>query len=199
MSVSPIRRTQAQRRAETERRVLEAATEIVAERGVGALTLAAVGTEAGYSRGIVTHHFGSRRALMEALARSLQGLVPAAPAGLAGIDRVLAQIDLYLRTLERRPRDTRVFSMLWAEAVAGDADLRPVFAERDAEFRAAFARSLSDAVADGTVRALDPDAVALWIVGQLRGIGLQLVLVPDGADLATLREQVAAALRGGLA
>ena len=64
--------------------MLEAAVEVVDEQGVGALTLAAVGTHAGYSRGIVTHHFGSRRALMEALARSLQDLVPGAPAGLIG-------------------------------------------------------------------------------------------------------------------
>jgi AcrR family transcriptional regulator len=198
VSAVPLRRTQAQRRAEAERRVLEAATEIVAAEGVGALTLAAVGTRAGYSRGIVTHHFGSRRALMEALARSLQELVPLAPAGLSGIDRVLAQIDLYLQTLQRSPRDTRVFSMLWAEAIAGDADLRPVFAQRDAEFRASFARSLRDAVVDGSVRPIDPESVALWIVGQLRGVGLQLVLAAQDADLDGLREQVRAILRAGL-
>jgi AcrR family transcriptional regulator len=194
-----VRRTQAERRAETERRVLDAAAEIVAEDGVGALTLAAVGTEAGYSRGIVTHHFGSRRALMEALARSIQGLVASAPPEPTGIERVLVQIDLYLQTLQRKPRDTRVFSTLWAAAIAGDPDLRPVFAERDAEFRAAFARPLRAAIDDGTVRVTDPDVTALWIVGQLRGVGLQLVLAPDAVDFTVLREQVGAILRAGLA
>ena len=197
MSV-PVRRTQAQRRAETEQRVLEAAIELVAEQGVGALTLAAVGTRAGYSRGIVTHHYGSRQKLMEALARSLQGLVPPAPTDLSGAAQIIAQVDRYLTTLQERPRDTRVFSMLWAEAVAGDPDLRPVFAERDAEFRAAVARAVRAAVADGSMRAVDPDAIALWIVGQLRGIGLELVLAPGAADLATVREQVGAVLRAGL-
>ena len=197
--MSPVaRRTQAERRAETERRVLEAAIELIDEQGVGALTLAAVGTRAGYSRGIVTHHFGSRRALMEALARSLQDLVPAAPAGLPGIDRVIAQIDLYLQALQDSPRDARVFSMLWAEAAAGDPDLRPVFADRDADFRASFARSLHAAVADNSLRPLDPDAVAAWIVGQLRGIALQRVLTPSEIDLAALRQSVGAILRAGL-
>ena len=197
--MNPVaRRTQAERRAETERRVLQAAVELVDEQGVGALTLAAVGTRAGYSRGIVTHHFGNRRALMEALARSLQDLVPAAPAGLPGIDRVIAQIDLYLRTLQDSPRDARVFSMLWAEAAAGDPDLRPVFADRDTDFRASFARSLHAAIADNSLRPLDPDAVATWIVGQLRGIALQRVLTPGEIDLGALRQSVGAILRAGL-
>ena len=197
--MSPVtRRTQAERRAETERRVLQAAIELVDEHGVGSLTLAAVGTRAGYSRGIVTHHFGSRRALMETLARSLQDLVPAAPTGRPGVERVIAQIDLYLQALQDSPRDARVFSMLWAEAAAGDPDLRPVFAVRDADFRDSFARLLHAAVADGSARSLDPDAVAAWIVGQLRGIAVQRVLTPDEIDLAALRQSVDAILRTGL-
>ena len=197
--MSPVtRRTQAERRAETERRVLKAAIELVDEHGVGSLTLAAVGTRAGYSRGIVTHHFGSRRTLMETLARSLQDLVPTAPAGLAGVERVLAQIDLYLQALQDNPRDTRVFSMLWAEAAAGDPDLQPVFADRDADFRDSFARLLRAAVTDGSSRPLDPDAVAGWIVGQLRGIALQRVLTSDQVNLTALRQSLDAILRSGL-
>ncbi len=192
------RRTQAERRAEAERRVLEAAREVIGEHGVGAVTFAAVGARAGYSRGIVTHHFGSRRGLMEALARSLQGLVPPAPAELDGRERVLAQVDLYLATLEHHPRDTRVFAMLWAEAIAGDPDLRPIFAERDADFRDSFARALRTAAADGTGAGLDPDAAAMAIVGLLRGVGLQLVLVEKAPDFARLRQTIALLLGTGL-
>ena len=198
MSVVPGRRTQAQRRAETERRVLEAAKEVIAQRGVGAVTLAAVGARAGYSRGIVTHHFGSRGALMETLARSLQDLVPAAPAELPGRERVLAQVDLYLATLQRRPRDTRVFSMLWAEAIAGDPDLRPIFAERDADFRSGFARSLGGAIDDGTATGAGAEAAAVAIVALLRGVGLQLVLMDRPPDFAALRREVARLLDTGL-
>ena len=67
------RRTQAERRAETERRLLEAAMDLVAAGGVGAVDARPVGAEAGYSRGIVNHHFGSRQALLDALARDVQG------------------------------------------------------------------------------------------------------------------------------
>ena len=111
---------------------------------------------------------------------------------------MLAQIDLYLQTLQDSPRDARVFSMLWAEAAAGDPDLRPVFSERDTDFRAFFTRSLQAAIADHSLRPLDADAVAAWIVGQLRGIALQRVLSPDEIDLTALRDSVGAILRAGL-
>jgi hypothetical protein len=135
---------------------------------------------------------------MERLARSLQGLVPTAPAELDGRERVLAQVDRYILALEQHPRDTRVFSMLWAEAIAGDPDLRPIFAERDAEFRAGFARALRRAAEDSTIPAVDPDAAALVIVGQLRGIGLQLVLTDEVPDFAHLRQTITQLLKTGL-
>jgi AcrR family transcriptional regulator len=200
MTAVPERRTQGQRRAEAEHRVLEATKQVIAELGVGAVTFATIGARAGYSRGIVTHHFGSRQNLMQTLAQSLQNLVPAPPTGTAGRERLLAQVDLYLTTLQQRPQDTRVFSMLWAEAIAGDPDLRPIFTERDAEFRESVAQLARHGIDDGTISpALDADATAMAIVGQLRGIGLQLVLTGGSADFASLRRAITQILDAGLA
>ncbi|MFD8128576.1 helix-turn-helix domain-containing protein [Streptomyces mirabilis] len=61
------RRSQEDRRAEAERRLLEAAAELIGEIGTSRVTLAAIGERAGYSRGLVTHHFGSKSALMQRL------------------------------------------------------------------------------------------------------------------------------------
>jgi AcrR family transcriptional regulator len=200
MTLVPERRTQGQRRAEAEHRVMEATKQVIAELGVGAVTFAAIGARAGYSRGIVTHHFGSRQNLMQTLARSLQNLVPAPPTGMAGRERLLAQVDLYLTTLQHNPQDTRVFSMLWAEAIAGDPDLRPIFTERDTEFRTVVAQLVRHGIDDGTISsALDADATAMAIVGQLRGIGLQLVLTGGSADFASLRRAITQILDAGLA
>jgi AcrR family transcriptional regulator len=199
MTAVPERRTQGQRRAQAEHRVLEATKQVIAELGVGAVTFAAIGARAGYSRGIVTHHFGSRQNLMQTLAQSLQNLVPAPPPGTAGRERLLAQVDLYLTTLQQRPQDTRVFSMLWAEAIAGDPDLRPIFTERDAEFREGVAQLVRHGIDDGTISsALDADATAMTIVGQLRGIGLQLVLTGGSADYKSLRQAITQILDAGL-
>ena len=75
--MTTARRTQQQRRDQAETALLNAAAELAVEHGVRSLTLARVGERAGYSRGIVTHHFGSKRALLERLARATQtGFVP---------------------------------------------------------------------------------------------------------------------------
>ena len=97
--------------------------ELVASRGVRAVTLAAVGEAAGYSRGIVTHQFGSRSGLLDALTLDLQNrFVP------PDTDDVTELVDAYLEAFETRPLDTRVYAVMWAEAQAGDPDLKEAVA-----------------------------------------------------------------------
>jgi AcrR family transcriptional regulator len=130
--------------------------EIIASQGVRAVTLAAVGAAAGYSRGIVTHQFGSRQGLLDALTLELQNrFVP------PETDDVLELVDAYLAAFDARPLDTRVYAVLWASAQAGDVDLRPAFEARDARFRATLAGYL-----DGD------EAMAAVLVALLRGVAL---------------------------
>src|SRR5699024_4887137 len=63
----PRRRTQAERRQEAEKRLLDAALEVVARRGSVRMTLAEVGEVAGYSRGLAAHRFGNKAGLLRAL------------------------------------------------------------------------------------------------------------------------------------
>ncbi len=192
---APARRTQAERRAEAEQRLLSAAMDLVAEGGVGAVTLAAVGQGAGYSRGIVTHHFGSRQGLLDRLVTSLQDRYRApepSADGQRGLAWLLALTDSYLADLLARERDARVFLVLWAEALTGEPALRPLFAARDERFRKTLTTALADGQAEGTVRNdIDCDALASALVGQLRGAGLQILGSPDAEPAAVRRETVA--------
>src|SRR5450432_1964827 len=83
------RRTQQQRREETERRLVDAATRLFAERGSRSVSLADVGRLAGYSSGIVSHHFGSKQALLAAVVEQAQRFdVPAS--GTLGVQLLTA-------------------------------------------------------------------------------------------------------------
>jgi AcrR family transcriptional regulator len=198
--VKPSRRTQRERRARTERRLIDATIGLIARDGVRAASVAAVGQAAGYSRGIVTHQFGSRRGLMDAVARDLQARLPLRSASTRGLDRVLDQVGMYLDAIAEGRPDTKVFMMLWAESIVADPDLRPTFVARDQQFRDAIAASLRAGVRDGTVAPdVQPRAMAVAIVGQLRGVVLQLLLAPDAAPLPRLRKQILRSLRVGLA
>jgi AcrR family transcriptional regulator len=196
----PGRRTQAERRAATGQRVLDAAVALTAERGVRAVTLATVGEKAGYSRGIVTHHFGSRRALLDALVGRLQDAFrpPAASAG-TGLDRLLALVDAYLVHLDAEPAIARAFLVLWVESLAAEPELRPVFADRDKRFRSAIADAVRAGTADGSITAdAGAEALALAIVGLLRGVGIQMLHRPVGPDVGEIRQQVRRLLGKGL-
>lgn len=188
------RRTQEQRRTAARTALLAAAAELVVESGVRSVTLARVGERAGYSRGMVTHHFGSKQGLLDALARDAQaGLVPGLDQEPPGLDRLLELVDAHVRNLENAPVMWRSFLLLWADAVGG-GELAPVMRERDVWFRRHLRADVVAGQADGTIRPdVDPDTVALRVVAELRGVGMQRILDPAPPAVAAL---AAAVVRG---
>jgi AcrR family transcriptional regulator len=198
--VTTARRTQKERREQAEAALLAAAAELVVEHGVRSLTLARVGERAGYSRGLVTHHFGSKQALLERLARASQaGFVPGLHGLPPGLDRLLRLIDGYVGALGEVGVLNRAFLLLWAEATTAP-DLAPIFRERDAAFRADLREDVAAGIADGAIRPdVVPDEVAIAVVGQLRGVGLQRLLDPGVVDTERLRRSVTEHWRRALA
>jgi AcrR family transcriptional regulator len=65
------RRTQEERREEAEQRILDAATRLIADKGLDGFTLADVGEAAGFSRGLPAHYFKSKDGLLAAVVRRL--------------------------------------------------------------------------------------------------------------------------------
>ena len=200
------RRTQAERSAETERRCSTqrcawsppAASAAVALRR-RAVTVAATG-DGPDSRGIVNHHFGSRRALLDALARDVQGRF-AAPhvTARASSPRPRPRRRLPRRARGARSRRPAVFLVLWTEAIASDPDLRPVFAERDAAFRAAWRGAIRAGVADGSIA---PTPIPGAAGGRARGAharasGSSDCSSPDAVDLTAVRAEVRTRCWGG--
>lgn len=181
------RRTQQERRETTERALLTATADLVVESGLPSVTLAEVGRRAGYSRGIVTHHFGSKQALVEALVTASQaGFVPGLDGLDPGLDRLLALVEGYLGAVGGIGSLSRAFLVLWAESVASP-DLGPVFRERDALFRADIAADVEAGRDAGEIRAdVDPAVVAAIVLAELRGLALQYLVAPDSIDTATV-------------
>jgi AcrR family transcriptional regulator len=186
-----VRRTQQERREKTEVALLTAAAELVVQDGVRSVTLARIGERAGYSRGIVTHQFGTKRAMLEALARATQtGFVPGLADLPPGLERLLRLIDGYIGALDGIGLMNRAFLLLWAEAATAP-ELAPIFRERDEAFRADIRDDVAAGIAEGTVRPETcVDDVAVAVVGQLRGIGLQYLLDPGAVDIGRLRRAV---------
>jgi hypothetical protein len=84
----------------------------------------------------------------------------------------------------------RAFLLLWAEATT-NAELAEIFRERDEAFRADLRQDVTAGIADGTIRPdTSADEVAVAVLAQLRGIGLQRLVDSPAVDTERLRRSV---------
>ena len=129
------RRTQAERRASSRAKLLQATLDCLAERGYGGTTIPEVVARAGLSNGALWRHFRSKTELLvAAVEESEAALAVAAPAGSlealeppARVDAVVAYLWEYARSaafqaLIELLRASRVDPELAAGLQAGDAD-----------------------------------------------------------------------------
>lgn len=97
------------------RRILEAATDIVAGGGLAALSVEAVAVEAGVHKSAIGYHFGSKEGLVLALAASLFAeSADDVPARLSAIREPAERLAAYLEFLRERSRIRRVWRLAFA-------------------------------------------------------------------------------------
>jgi AcrR family transcriptional regulator len=185
-----MRRSQQERRGQAEQSLLDAAVRLFARRGIDQTSLAEVGEEAGYSRGLANHHFGSKAALVERLARRSQRNFVESLGETRGheLQALAALVEAYLAAFSEHTSEARAFSVMWGAALPEEAPLRPVFVADDARFRRGIEELVRAGQQSRTIRSdVDPVGVAIALVGQLRGIGAQFLVDPDGVDLDAAR------------
>ena len=203
MANGTARRTQQERRAEAERRLVQAAAELVGEIGPSAVTLANVGHRAGYSRGLATHHFGSKSALMQRLVDTVtlqfRDAIVEDSSSDSVFDQTMGLVHKYFQVLADLRPVNRARLVLWADAVAtGAPDVRPAMVSADREFRDELAKRIERGVTGGEVPStVDPHGLAAVVIGMLRGVALQWLL-DDEVDLAACRTEIEQLLRSRL-
>lgn len=201
LAVRP-RRTQAQRRQEAELALLEAAMHLFAENGIDGTSLADIGEEAGYSRGLVNHRFGSKEAFVERLAAASQaGFVHdlGKPVPRKEVESLCAVIDTYLDRLAHEAISSRAFFVMWGASFPNGSPLRSIFKADDAYFRDGISAIVRSGQAGGRIpETVDASSFAVAFVGLLRGIGAQYLVDPVGIDLGACRTTTLSLVRGAL-
>lgn len=178
------RRRQEERTALSDRRLTEAAIELLVRRGVEGTTLQAVGVQAGYSRALATHRFGSKAGLfshvMKVASADWLDRMQRAVGPRAGIEALCAATDATLRFIRERPNEVRVMYMLWFQSVdpaaAFHADIAAVHRaqRRDVE------RWIRAGQRSGTVvRTAAPRRVAEQYCASMAGIAYQWMANPN--------------------
>ncbi len=195
-------RTQAQRRDDAERRILEAAAAIAAERGFEALTLAQVGERAGCSRGLPSHYFRTKDDLLAALGvyivEAFMAGRKAHAAGANGFQSLIKSLQYYFEMPVAAADSVRAFHAVLAAGLHTAAIAESV-ARLNRDSRIEIAAGLRAGIEAGEVRPdVDPDTTAILVLATLRGTIAQWLMDPDGVNLARVGKQFVSNLQRDL-
>jgi AcrR family transcriptional regulator len=182
-----VRKTHAERREEAERRLLDAALAIVAQRGSVRMTLAEVGQAAGYSRGLAAHRFGSKAGLVQALAGYIgeqfgqqREQRARGPALQPGLEAIVGNIRFYFSRRGAAWTSSRAVLVLMTEScIEAQPELRPVVSAYNRSALAWFEQHIATGIARGEIAAdNDPAVTAVILLGAMRGVMLQWLVDP---------------------
>ncbi len=186
------RQTQAERREESERRLLDALIDIIAEDGVAAITFDAVGKRAGLSRGLASARFGSKAGMVAALIdylhnRRSEALKALDTDAMTGRQALECYVRSHFDELIDRP-NMRAYFALAASAAADGSEFRPAFVRSHERARDMLADMVQRGQADGSVPAgLSPVATGTVIGAMLFGAAIHNI-IDSQADLAAMRD-----------
>jgi AcrR family transcriptional regulator len=197
------RRSQVERRDEAERRLLEAAVQIVATDGMQGLTLADVGEAAGYSRGLPAHYFGSKDGLISVLAELIVGafevMLERAEKHAPGFERLLGTVSFYFDSALHDPRTTRALFVVLGESITNPV-LKAKIASLNAHGCKVLERNIKAGIVAGDIsRTVSAKAQATLILSGMRGAVALWLADPAALDLKAMRNEFVASLKRNLA
>ena len=178
------RRTQAQRHQESEQKLIQAAIEIVADRGYDQLRLAELGEAAGFSRALAAHYFGNREALMrrlvvEILSRTSTNLEESVNPADSPLEAIFRRLRQAIRRWTREPTDGRALFAIIAAGVTNE-ELAIDIRNHNTNQLNWFATKFREAIEANLVPAsLDAEAEARLYLSLIRGAGTTGLGQPD--------------------
>lgn len=197
---SQIRRTQEERRDESEQRMLAAGVRLVAQYGPENLTLTEVGKSAGYSRGLPAHHFGSREQYLKALASFVAIEFDRMLSAADRVSGLVAVLDITRAVLFQLKADpTRGLA---TQIVLADARRERALSEGIAELRdetlALLTRHIQIGIRKGEIRRdVAPDFASVMIAAGICGI-IDSWLADSRFDIGMAGEQLLGIIEHGL-
>ena len=178
------RRTQAERSALSEKRILQAAERLIAQRGFTRTTLAQVGTAAGYTGALVSQRYGSKEGLLRALLKRIDerfesDQLRTAVGDRSGLDALETSVQVYLNELRVREERMRLLYVLMGEGLGRGNQGMAVVREGIDRIRQTLEEAIrSSAEEAGTLDEIDVASEARLVQGALSGTALMWLLSP---------------------
>lgn len=191
-----------QRGEETRSHILQAAAESFAENGYDSTSVAEICWRAGVTKGGFYHHFPSKQTVfLQLLERWLAGVD--AHLGAAGSESdtvpqsLLQMAEAARHVFQEAGGQLPMFLEFWSKA-ARDPEVWQATIAPYRRYQAFFSAMVEAGIAEGTLRAVDPEIAAWVIVSLAVGLMLQGVLDPRGADWGEVAQEGVRMLLEGL-
>ncbi|MCM2346282.1 MAG: TetR/AcrR family transcriptional regulator [Acidovorax soli] len=157
--------------------MVQAAIELIAEKGVAGLTMAEVGIKAGYSRGLAHLHFGSKEKLLseclEYLAHEFNTLRKKDGSDTTGINGIYSLVNAYTQRPEDSVKRIRAMFFIVLDSSVADSPLYGFVQDYNEKNMAYAEFKLNEAKALGQIKQdVDTQAAAFIIMSLLRGISV---------------------------
>lgn len=167
--------------------LVEAALACLARGGITAFTVDNICREGGASRGLITHHFGSKDGLLAAVYATMYDRLMATLTPPAGPEPGLVALVDASFAPEIFNRDSlKIWLALWGE-IANNTPLREVHRHRYADLRQTVARAVA-AEARARGRNVDADAIAVTFIALSDGVWLQQGIDAEMLSRSAARE-----------
>jgi AcrR family transcriptional regulator len=190
------------RSRETRQRILTAALLVFAQNGYDASGVAEICSQAGVSKGAFYHHFPSKQAVfMSLLTEWLQTLdrqLALIHQENETIPQTLLEMTNLMQGLFNNARSyLPVFLEFWAQAIREPQVWQALISpyHRYQEF---FTGLMSEGIAQGSLKPIDPKVAAVTVVSLAVGLLLQGLLDPSGENWAGITQESFNALLYGI-
>jgi len=199
---SDLRKARSQR---SSKRLLDAATELIAQQGYSATSIAQIARKAGYSHGLVSQRFGSKSDLIQTLAREFQSyfaidrLEPALKKR-SGLDALIVMIETYLDAVAGSGTLGRAYYELFGESIVLVPEIHETFVKADRNFRDLLMKTIRSAIEiDEIAPEVDVHALASVVLAIIRGTSMQWLLDGGSIELTAIKREIRRVLEMGFA
>lgn len=190
------RRTQAERTALSDARMLDAAVALICERGSAGTTLKDVGERAGYSRGLASYRFGNKSGLFAFIIRSIGEKwlreLRRAVQDKVGLQAIEAATNAHHAFISAGTDHIRAFYILWFDSIGPDPELKNLVANIHERRRRDVAAWIKNGIAASVIdESVNVDATAEQFCAAIIGIVYQWLVTPDNeAHIYQLHEML---------
>lgn len=192
------RMTQAERTAQSDRQMFDAAIQLIVEQGPQRATLADIGIHAGYSRGLAAYRYKTKDVFYSALIEHLHLLwcmeLDTTIVGTSGMDTVVAAVTALQNFVRSNPNHLRAMYKLYYHTIDHHSEITQKLQEIHSSQRKQAAKWISECPGYSDKNE-DREAFAEQYCALVFGAIYQWLVSPEIIDLNKLLENCKQSLR----